>query len=342
MAKTILTTDRIDSLRCYMKKHRLDATILHNEFDILALLGVKCDSANVVVTATDLVFYTDFRYATEIRRVEPELTVRDIKRIKLSGKRLGYVSSISKAGFDRLQKLAPKATFVDVAEEIQKLRAIKAAWEIEKIRRAQKLNREIWEALEAGKSCLKGKSEFVMRQGIISLQSLNDSTEAFSTIASVGANAAECHHLPDDTVWDGKSPLLIDMGLKYGDFCSDITRMIDPKKPSPAYAKARALVQEAHDKAIAAAKPGMTAAELDKVARDVIVKGGFGKCFGHSLGHGVGFEVHEYPTISKKNRKCILKPGMVFTIEPGIYLEGNFGIRIEDMVLITEDGCEVL
>ena len=112
------------------------------------------------------------------------------------------------------------------------------------------------------------------------------------------------------------------MGVKLDGYCSDMTRNLLPRRPSSLYRKVYDLVLKAN-------------------ARDVIRKGGFGKCFGHSLGHGVGLEVHEAPNASKKS-DWILKPGMFVTIEPGIYLEGNLGVRIEDLVLVTEDGCEVL
>jgi Xaa-Pro aminopeptidase len=165
--------------------------------------------------------------------------------------------------------------------------------------------------------------------------------EAFDTIVCVGANAAECHHVPDGTVWNGRDGVLVDMGVKLGGYCSDMTRNIPPKRRSALYRKVHALVMKANRAAIAAVRPGVTGKALDKVARDVIRAGGFGKCFGHSLGHGVGLEIHEAPYASKKS-DWTLKPGMFVTIEPGIYLEGNLGVRIEDLVLVTETGCEVL
>ena len=118
------------------------------------------------------------------------------------------------------------------------------------------------------------------------------------------------------------------------------TRNLVPRQ-SRLYRQVYALVREANLAAIAAAKPGITGRQLDKVARDVIRKGGFGKCFGHSLGHGVGYEIHEAPYAAKRD-DTVLKPGMLVTIEPGVYLEDNLGVRIEDLVLITESGCEVL
>jgi len=109
----------------------------------------------------------------------------------------------------------------------------------------------------------------------------------------------------------------------------------------PEYAKVYDIVLAANEAAIAAAKPGITAGALDKVARDVIRKAGYGKAFGHSLGHGVGYEIHEEPTARAKS-KTVLEPGMFVTIEPGIYLEGKLGVRIEDLALITPDGCRVI
>ena len=118
-------------------------------------------------------------------------------------------------------------------------------------------------------------------------------------------------------------------------------RCIKPARKSAAYSKVYDAVLEANRLATAAAKPGMTGRELDAIARRHLSRCGFGKAFGHSLGHGVGFEVHEAPAVSKKS-KSVLEPGMIVTIEPGVYLEGNLGVRIEDLVVITEDGCEPL
>ena len=165
--------------------------------------------------------------------------------------------------------------------------------------------------------------------------------EAFETIVCVGKNAAECHHIPDDTVWDGEEPVLVDMGVKLNGYCSDMTRNILPAKKDKRYQEIYDAVLGANLAAIAAAKPGMKAGDLDKVARNYLKKLNLAKEFGHSLGHGVGIEIHEAPWVAAK-RKEILKEGMVHSIEPGVYIEGELGVRIEDVVLLTKDGCEVL
>ena len=167
--------------------------------------------------------------------------------------------------------------------------------------------------------------------------------EAFETIVCAGRNAAECHHVPDDTVWRKGEPLLVDMGVKLEGYCSDMTRCIGGRRGRGAarYAEIYEVVRAANLAAIAALKPGMSGRELDAVARRIIRKAGYGACFGHALGHGVGLEIHEWPVASRRSR-TVLKPGMVVTVEPGIYIEGELGVRIEDLVLVSRDGCEVL
>jgi Xaa-Pro aminopeptidase/Xaa-Pro dipeptidase len=328
--------NRIEELKNALADKRLDQLLICDQANIRALTGVECDAACLNMDA----IYTDFRYVAMIHRVAPWLKVRDIRRLSVKGRRIGYESSISHARFLHLRsKAEKKATFVDISEELAALRMTKTADEIEGISSAERLNVAIWnEAKELFKA---GMTEREMAVVIKRLMIERGDGEAFDTIVCVGANAAECHHRPDDTVWNGREPVLVDMGVKLGGYCSDLTRNLVPKNVRGLYRKVYALVEQANRAAIAAVRPGMTAAKLDKVARDIIKRGGFGKCFGHSLGHGVGYEIHEAPAISPRGR-TVLKPGMVFTIEPGIYLEGNLGVRIEDMVLVTEDGCKVL
>ena len=332
---------RLDEFRRLVARRRLDRVLVFDRANIRSLTGIDCDSA-----AFDLDrLYTDFRYVPMVHRLAPWLKTGDIRRVsapsagKRAVRRVGYEGSIPHARYLALAKAFPKAEFVDLAKDLAALRAVKLPWEIDRLRAAEALNDEIW--AEASASFRAGMTEREMALAIRRLMISRGDGEAFETIVCVGANAAECHHVPDGTVWDGRAPVLVDMGVKLDGYCSDMTRNLVPRRPSPAYRKAYALVLEANCAAIAAARPGITGKALDKVSRDIIRKGGFGKAFGHSLGHGVGLEIHEEPYASRRS-DTVLKPGMLVTIEPGIYLEGNLGVRIEDLVLITETGCEVL
>ena len=325
--------------------------IIRTAANVRALTGVDCDEAWVVVAdGGEPTLYTDFRYIPMAHRVAPTLKVRDIKHFGpdlkrlwggkgASSRKIGFEKAISVAEFEKLKKFLPRAKFEDVTRDLAKRRSVKTPGEIEKMRAAVRLNDEIWR--DASRKFRPGMTERQMACIIRSMMFERGEGEAFETIVCVGANAAECHHVPDDTVWNGRDPVLVDMGVKLDGYCSDMTRNLLPRRPSSLYRKVYDLVLKANLAAIAAVKPGITGKALDKVARDVIRKGGFGKCFGHSLGHGVGLEVHEAPNASKKS-DWVLKPGMFVTIEPGIYLEGNLGVRIEDLVLVTATGCEVL
>ena len=358
---------RTEELERLAKRRKLDLVLVADQANIRAFTGINCDNAvlkvskflGCKVSEFRVELFTDFRYIPMVHRVAPKLTCRDIRQLgrrhscrRMSG-RIGYESSISHARFLEWQKKFPKAKFVDISKDLAAIRAVKTPDEIAALRAAEKLNCEIWEAARGRFKA--GMTERQMARIIQRLMIERGEGEAFATIVCIGKNAAECHHEPDDTVWNGREPVLVDMGVKLGGVCSDLTRNLVPgfldcsrissvsrtARPSRLYKRVYQLVLEANLAAIAAAKPGMTGRALDKVARDVIKKGGFGKCFGHSLGHGVGYEIHEAPCASKKG-KMALKPGMLVTIEPGIYLEDNLGVRIEDLVLITETGCEVL
>ena len=334
---------RLDAFVESVRARKLDAAVLYNQANIRSLTGVDCDNAALVVELpsgrADIRFYTDFRYVPMVHRVAPSLKVVDMKRLKIAGRKVGYEPTVSHARFLKLQKDHPKAKFVDVDEAVKDLRSVKTEWEVGKLRAAELLNCEIWS--DAQKAFKPGMTELEMARVIRHMMIERGEGEAFDTIVCVGANAAECHHVPDDTVWNGRDPVLVDMGVKLDGYCSDMTRNIVPARPSKTYKKIYDLVLRANMAAIAAAKPGITCGRLDRVARKVIEDAGFGKCFGHSLGHGVGLEIHEAPA-ARKGGKTVLKPGMLVTIEPGVYLEGNLGVRIEDLVLITDDGCEVL
>ena len=352
---------RTEELEKIARRRKLDLVLVANQANIRALTGINCDNAVLMVERVkkvervekvEVAFYTDFRYVPMVHRVAPKLKCRDIKRFGASRRgagtsrprRIGYESTISHARFLEWQKKFPKAKFVDISKDLATIRAVKTPDEIAALRAAEKLNCEIWETARG--KFKAGMTERQMARIIQKLMIEKGEGEAFDTIVCVGKNAAECHHEPDDTVWNGREPVLVDMGVKLNGVCSDLTRNLVPgssrgARVSRTYRQVYDLVLKANLAAIAAAKPGMTGKALDKVARDVIKKGGFSKCFGHSLGHGVGYEIHEAPYASKKG-DMVLKPGMLVTIEPGIYLEDNLGVRIEDLILITETGCEVL
>lgn len=347
--------ERYDAFCRKLAKRRIGAALLFGQKNILSLTGVDCDNACLFCTTDGtFVLFTDFRYVPAVRRIAPWLKCIQVKRrtpfaesvrrfmtknrITCPAK-MGYEGSMAASRYIALGKRFPKAKLIDVGGDVLNLRAVKTPNEIVRLAAAEKLNDEIWSM--ARKEFKHGMTERQMQRIIRGYMNALGDGEAFETIVCAGANAAECHHVPDDTVWNAGDPLLVDMGVKMDGVCSDMTRNIVPRKPSTEYSRAYAAVLEANKSAIAAARPGVTAGSLDKIARDILRKAGYGKAFGHALGHGVGYDIHENPT-ARAGDKTILKPGMLVTIEPGVYLPGKLGVRIEDLILITEGGAETL
>ena len=164
---------------------------------------------------------------------------------------------------------------------------------------------------------------------------------SFNIIVGSGPNSAKPHHITSERKLRNNEPLLIDFGCKYGNYCSDITRTIFVGKPTEEFKKVYDLVDRAQKAGVKAVRHGVKAFDVDKVCRDIITSGGYGDKFTHSTGHGVGLEIHEFPRLSTKS-DAVLAEGMAVTVEPGIYLYGKFGVRIEDTVLVTKTGCKIL
>ena len=213
-------------------------------------------------------------------------------------------------------------------------RAIKSQEEIDNISKACEIIQKVYHT--AIKTVKKGMTEVELRDTIESLMvEYGASGPSFESIVAFGANGAVPHHETGDTVLEDDTCILVDIGCKYNGYCSDITRMAFFGTPDKKFLDAYDAVLTANKKAIELGKAGMKTDEVDKIARDELESRGYGKYFTHSLGHGVGLEIHEFPWLAPK-RSAELKDGMVFTDEPGVYFDGEFGIRIEDTVMLKD------
>ena len=170
---------------------------------------------------------------------------------------------------------------------------------------------------------------------------LGSSAPSFDPLICFGANCAEPHHVTDSSVLREGDSVIIDVGLTWKSYCSDMTRTVFMGKATDAQKRVYDLVRAANAAGRAAVRPGVPMREIDRAARKVIEDAGYGQYFIHRTGHGIGLEVHEFPDVSATS-EAIAKPGMIFSVEPGIYLPGRFGVRVEDLVAVTEDGCETL
>lgn len=244
------------------------------------------------------------------------------------------------ASYNKLSDLLPNVTFKPVGNIIDTLRAIKTPEEVELLRTALHMTDVAFEASAA--RARVGMSEKELADIVAEeLKNAGSEGESFPTIVASGPNAAKPHHAPGDRIIQEGEPVIIDMGALHQGYAGDLTRTIWFGEPSPELVTMYQNVQAAFNAAIGAAKPGMTGVEFDAVARDVFKAQGTDQYFVHSLGHGLGLRVHEAPSASARS-KDTLAAGMVVTVEPGLYVPGVAGVRIEDVVLVTNDGAENL
>lgn len=263
-----------------------------------------------------------------------------ILEAKIRGEKIGIDKTWAARFLLRLMELAPQKTYVNGSGIIDHIRQIKTEKEQELMIEASRLNDLAVERLIGEVN--KGYTEKQLGDRLLAIyQELGSEGFSFNPICCYGANAADPHHSNDNSTGKQGDSVILDIGCLWEGYCSDMTRTVFLGSVSSEQREVYEIVKEANRRGIAAVKPGVRFCDVDAAARDYITEMGYGQYFVHRTGHNIGQEVHEYGDVSASNTD-VLKPGMTFSIEPGIYLTGRFGVRIEDLVLVTEDGCKVL
>ncbi|MDK2885574.1 MAG: Xaa-Pro aminopeptidase [Thermosipho sp. (in: thermotogales)] len=346
----------MEKLTNLLKEKNVDALLVFNiensnNATTRYISGFSGSFSVIIFTRDRRIIITDSRYWEQVRlETEFELIkfsggqklvdlVADNLE-KLAVKNVGIEKGkISLALFESLKEKID-VNYVDLTKELLQLRAIKTDSEIEKIRKA------IFIAEEAFKKTLEIVKEGITEKEVAAyleyqMKLLGADKIAFETIVASGWRGALPHGIASEKKIEKGEPVVVDWGASYKGYVSDLTRVFCIGKPDQKVIEIHKIVLDAQENAINGIKAGLTGEAIDKMAREHIEKMGYGEKFGHSLGHGIGLEVHEEPRFSPTN-KGVIEAGSVVTVEPGIYLPGEFGIRIEDDVLVTDEGCEVL
>jgi Xaa-Pro aminopeptidase len=345
-------TLRLKKLVSEFSRHKnIDALLVTNDTNIRYLTDFNAAESWLLVTKSRGYYITDFRYVQEAREGLKRVTVKQYtktpctllfdlcKRYKI--KRLGFDEKHTTVSLLKcLKGFCPRRTRLVPANSLtETLREIKEESEIKQIRQCLTLHFKALAFLS--KVVRPGVSERFICHKLEGFVNSHKAGFAFPPIIASGPNSCYPHAKVTDRMLKNNEPVLIDTGIEINGYKSDLTRNFFLGKIPAFYTKAIEAVRLAQKEAIALIKPGVPVCEVDQKARNVLRKFGLAKYFGHSLGHGVGLDIHENPRLSCKS-KSILEPGMIVTVEPAVYIPGRFGIRVEDMVLVTDQGCEVL
>jgi Xaa-Pro dipeptidase len=357
-----MTHARFDKLNASLQTSDLDAVILNPgstlthltglQFHLMerpvVLLFAKDQDPAIVLPELELQKVASLPYKLQVFPYPENPSEWDnafrkaTQALGLDGKRIGVEPrQLRLLEFRHVKSGAPEADYPDASEVLSSLRLRKDQAEVEAMRRAVKIAQD---ALEATIPLIKiGMTEKELSSELV-VQLLRQGSEPelpFAPIISGGPNAANPHASPSERRLQAGDLLVVDWGATYDSYISDLTRTFAVGEVDEEYKKIHKIVQEANAAGRAAGKPGVPCANVDKAARDVIEKAGYGTYFTHRTGHGIGMEGHEEPYMRGDNMQ-LLEPGMAFTVEPGIYLPNRNGVRIEDNVVITETGADVL
>lgn len=342
--------DRQQRAVTLLAEHNLDALIICARENLRYLCGFTGSDGVLLLTGTSRWFLTDSRYTTQAQeqvtadrieeyRLQPDGVVAVLRDAGV--RRIGFETSLA---YGKVNDLRAKGEtnweWIPLREELESLRLAKTGPEIAAIEAATQLNASAFAEVEplirpgAIERDLALALEFALKQR-------GAEEKAFDFIVASGPRGALPHGVASDRQLLKGELVTIDFGCRVDGYHSDETVTVAVGSIPDELRKVFDTVLSAHDLALSAVAPGVPLAELDRVAREYIVEAGYGAFFGHGLGHGVGLEVHEAPTVSPRS-KAVVQEGMVFTVEPGIYLPGSGGVRIEDMVVATSSGARIL
>lgn len=343
---------RQERLRKLIKKTGSRSMLVTCPINVLYLTGFTGGDSYLLIADKRILLISDARYEQQIQEECPDLAVHIRpssvsileETINLLAKMTGSVliesEAMSVGQYHYLTEKLPQLHFPLAIGLVEELRELKDASEMERIRRAVTMAERAFIGL---RQALRADwTEQRMANFLdASIRQLGGKGTAFSTIVGVGERAALPHGVPSERMVGSDAFVLVDWGANEGAYLSDLTRVLTTSRIPPKFARSYEIVLDAHQAAAAALRPGVLRSEVDRIARSKIEEGGLGKRFTHGLGHGFGLKIHESPRLAK-NQDLPLEAGMVVTIEPGIYLPGWGGIRIEDDYWITEDGAERL
>ena len=343
--------NRINSLRKALSKTDIDTAFISSKDNIRYYSGFTGTLAFLLITESKSIIITDSRYIVRAQEECPDYEIYQLKSgdnwienstNQIKSKVIGFEGNF--VSFNMINQLKERSNnnliWKDFSEQISNERVIKSQSEVEKIEEAISISDGAFNTVS--KKIKEGMTEKEIAWEIEKeMRILGAESISFDTIVASGINGAKPHHSPTNKNISNGEAITIDMGAKCNGYCSDLTRTIFIGEPDDKFKKIYSIVLRSQLISIEAAKEGMTGEEIDKISRDIISDEGFGENFGHSLGHGVGLEIHENPGVGPKSKNEILS-GMVYTIEPGIYIDGWGGIRIEDMVLMTDNGNRLL
>lgn len=340
-----------DDLRAFLAEKPYDAMVLTSEISRRYATGFHSTAGAVYLSAKQAVFFTDFRYAEAARAAISDFEVREIragqsysslinglieedgaKKVALEDKTLTYAEFMS-------WSTALHATAVRLEDGVESLRMMKEDSEVEKIVAAQRIAEQALEEVLNDIRIGVTEKEIAARLTYLMLH-YGAENMSFDPIVVSGANSSKPHGVPTEKTIEAGDFVTMDFGCIYDGYCSDMTRTVFLGEPDPEMRAAWDALREANESVEAMLRSGVTGKEAHERAEGVLAAAGFGGRMGHGLGHGVGIDIHEEPVLAPRNERPLVA-GNVVTVEPGIYLPGKFGMRLEDFGVVTDDGFDV-